>query len=361
MSLPVVPSSHVWSALAGAGLVTGEPPALRVQPPWFVRVLLGFGGWMGALFLISFVGIGFVFIMESAPAALLAGALVCVGAAFAFVAADNRDSQFLASFAFAFSLAGQGLMTWGFARLLEPDAGSIAAAVALQQAVLFVAMRNSLHRVWTAGTCAIALLVMLADWKLASLAVPLLSAPLAWIWLREFEAARWAAAWRSAGYGIAGATLLAAYSDRSFMLFALLGGPAGGTFVDITRWTALALGAAVLGGATFALLRREGVPLGSPAGRSALLITALLALASLKAPGITPALLLLVLGFANGNRLLAGLGTAALVGYLSHYYYSLQATLLEKSALLAATGAALLLARLVLGRTWAHSPEASDA
>ena len=361
MSLPIIPSPQVWSALAGAGLVTGEPPAHRGQPPWFVRVLLGFGGWMGALFLIGFVGVGFVFIMDSAPAALLAGALVCAGAGVAFAAAEDRDSPFLASFAFAFSLAGQGLMAWGFAGLLEPNIGVCAAALALQQAVLFVAMRSALHRVWTAASCAFALLVMLADWKLASLAVPLLSAPLAWIWLRELEAARWAASWRAAGYGIAASTVLAACSEPGFTLFALLGGPASDTFVQATRWTGLALGAAVLVGATLALLRRERVAPGSPAGRSALLITAILALASLKAPGITPALLLLVLGFANGNRLLAGAGIAALVGYLSHFYYSLHATLLDKSALLAATGATLLLARLVLGRNWPRAAEASDA
>jgi uncharacterized membrane protein len=67
-----------------------------------------------------------------------------------------------------------------------------------------------------------------------------------------------------------------------------------------------------------------------------------------------------VLGYANANRVLAGFGILALIGYLSYYYYSLQATLLEKSALLAAAGIALLLARCALLRAW-PAQEAGDA
>jgi uncharacterized membrane protein len=56
--------------------------------------------------------------------------------------------------------------------------------------------------------------------------------------------------------------------------------------------------------------------------------------------------------FANGNRVLAGLGILALLGYLSHYYYALYATLLAKSALLAGAGLVLLAARFALRRWW---------
>jgi len=97
------------------------------------------------------------------------------------------------------------------------------------------------------------------------------------------------------------------------------------------------------------------VPLESAQGRIALAGALILALATLKAPGIGPAAALLVIGFANGNRILAGLGIIAMLGYLSHYYYSLQITLLEKSAVLAATGVALLAARLALLRYWPAS------
>jgi uncharacterized membrane protein len=73
--------------------------------------------------------------------------------------------------------------------------------------------------------------------------------------------------------------------------------------------------------------------------------------ASFKAPGIAGGLMIALLGFANGNRVLLGLGIAALLLYVSSYYYLLDATLLAKSGVLAATAAVLLVARwLVLGR-----------
>jgi uncharacterized membrane protein len=58
--------------------------------------------------------------------------------------------------------------------------------------------------------------------------------------------------------------------------------------------------------------------------------------------------MIVLLGFANANRVLAGLGIASLLVYVSSYYYLLDVTLLAKSAVLAATGAALLGARWIV-------------
>src|SRR5262249_12346056 len=117
----------------------------------------------------------------------------------------------------------------------------------------------------------------------------------------------------------------------------------------------------VLVGAVIALIRREGLELGSGQGRVGLAAALILGLASFKAPGVAPAAAILVVGYANGNRVLAGLGIAALVGYLSHYYYSMQSTLLVKSGLLAAAGIALLAARFALHHWWPEKGEASHA
>jgi uncharacterized membrane protein len=100
------------------------------------------------------------------------------------------------------------------------------------------------------------------------------------------------------------------------------------------------------------LLRREQLVLNSGAGMVALTAAAVIALALLKVPGVGPAVAILLVGYANGNRVLAGLGIAALVGYLSHYYYALDATLLEKSAFMGCTGVVLLVTRLALHRWW---------
>jgi uncharacterized membrane protein len=90
---------------------------------------------------------------------------------------------------------------------------------------------------------------------------------------------------------------------------------------------------------------------------------ALFGLLALPAPGLASAMLVLLLGFAAGSRLLAALGILALLGFVGHYYYSLHATLLEKSGLLALTGLVLLAAYAALRRFLPAEPagETADA
>ena len=91
----------------------------------------------------------------------------------------------------------------------------------------------------------------------------------------------------------------------------------------------------------------------------ALLVTVAVTAVSLEASGIATGLLVILLGYSNGNRVLVGLGIAALLFYSSAYYYTLQTTLLIKSGVLAATGAMLLLARWVVLK-WVFAPEESS-
>ena len=74
----------------------------------------------------------------------------------------------------------------------------------------------------------------------------------------------------------------------------------------------------------------------------------LLAGLGFKAPGLVESVLLVILGYMHGNRVLVGLGVLALGGFLSHYYYQMNDTLLQKSILLAVTGGALVLARVAV-------------
>jgi len=61
---------------------------------------------------------------------------------------------------------------------------------------------------------------------------------------------------------------------------------------------------------------------------------------------------LLLLARALRNLPLQGLGVLFLLLWLSSWYYTLSATLLEKSLLMIATGAALAGLRLLLLRAW---------
>jgi uncharacterized membrane protein len=66
------------------------------------------------------------------------------------------------------------------------------------------------------------------------------------------------------------------------------------------------------------------------------------------AHGLAPAALILIIGFAGGNRILFGLGLLALASFISHYYYQMHETLLVKSLILGQIGILLLAGRWVL-------------
>lgn len=342
----------LWEQLRAARLVEGDvPPPGEARSPWFVRVVLGFAGWIGAMFLLSFVGIALVAVVKSAALSLAVGAGACFAAAAVFRAARG---DFAAQFGFAISLAGQALMGFGLSELLGARSlGAIAACMAPVQATLFALVPSYGHRIWCAFTAAHAAGLALGEAGLQPFVPAIVTGAFAAVWLREFEAAQRASLVRAAGYGLAAAALVVAVlQGGSWLRFAAHLGLHGAGPGPLLGWLGAAASGAVLLAAVLALLRREGVPAASGPGRFALVAAALVALASLKAPGLGPAVAILVVGYANGNRVLAGLGIAALVGYLSHYYYSLEATLLEKSALLASAGVAMLLARLVLHKWW---------
>ncbi|PSJ38412.1 DUF4401 domain-containing protein [Allosphingosinicella deserti] len=348
-------AADLWGRLRAEGLVEGEiPVADRPASPWFVRVMLGIAGWIGAFFLILFVGAAFEFIMKSPAFAVGAGAACCAGAFALFRGFDGND--FAEQFGLAVSLAGQILMIIGLADYLEPEQGPFYFLVAALQVVLAVAVPNFIHRVLAASGAAIALALGINQLGLPGLSAPLLAAGLAWIWL---EPRRWAAKgrlWRPIGYGLVLGLLLI----ETFRL------------VGAARWFGLAdhapgwirlhgplIGrcaiAALLVWVAIAETKREGF---APTSRVALVAggaALLFGLLALGAPGLGSALLILLLGFAAGNRILLAVGILSLLGFVAHFYYSLHLTLLEKSGLLAITGLCLLAAHVLLRRGVAAS------
>lgn len=351
----------LWSRLEAASLVAGEMPAPgEARVPWFVRLMLGVAGWIGALFLLGFVGALLAFVVRNAGSAVLVGAGACAGAVMIFRAAPRSD--FFAQFGLAASLAGQLLLVYGFAQWMPRSVNGLALVVALVQGLLLFLVPNFLHRVLSAWALALALLWMLVDAGFYAFAPAAITAAVVAVWLHEFDAGRHGALLRAAGYGLAFAALQTTVMHGAlwglWMASFGRGQAQAGTAI---QWLGHAASAAVLLWAVLKLLRREGLPLDSGQGRVALAGALILGAASLKAPGVGPTVAILVVGFANGNRVLAGLGIVALLGYLSHFYYSLSATLLVKSGVLVATGFALLAARLAMRHWWPQEQQKEQA
>jgi uncharacterized membrane protein len=356
-----VSAQDIWDRLAAERLVEGERPEPGpARSPWYVRVMLGIAGWIGALFLLGFVGSAFFFVIQEARAALVVGAVCCAGAFALYRALRGRD--FADQFALALSLAGQVLLIVGLADILNPSGPAFYLAIAAVQAVLALAIPNFLHRVLASAGAAVALAFAVAQLSLHGLAAPLLSAGLAWVWIEPGRWARSGRLWRPIGYGLVLALLLV----ETFRLFGVtqwfgLGGEAAGWMQVHGPLVGRGLTAALLVLVAVMLTLREGRPATSRVTLAVAAGAVLLGLFSLGAPGLASALLILLLGFAAGNRLLMALGVLALFGFASHFYYSLHATLLAKSGLLAITGLCLLAAHAVILRLPSKAAEPGHA
>lgn len=344
-------AAALWERLSAEGLVEGgRPEPGRPAPPWYVRVMLGIAGWIGALFLLAFLGAAFSLLVDDSGVALFVGAALCGGAFALFRGFDGND--FAEQFGLAVSLAGQMLMIVGLSGLLGVQEGApFYLAIALMEAALALLVPNFLHRLLATCGAAVAVALAINSAELHGLSAPILCAGLALVWLEPKVWAGGGRLWRPVGYGLVLALLLV----ETFRLFDA--GTLFGVVAAPSRWVAIngpligrALGAAVLLWVAIALVRREGVAPASPIGLTAGAAALVLGLASLAAPGLASALLILLLGFAVGNRLLVALGILSLLGFVTHFYYSLHATLLEKSGILAMTGLCLLAIWFALGR-----------
>lgn len=352
--------AETWARLAASGIVHGEPPATRLRSPWYVRVMQGGSGWLGALLLLGFVGGLFSVLFRNAPATLVLGAVSCGAAVLAY--RRWPDSDFTGQLAFAVSLAGQAMIGYGLWKLLGERLGIVAAVMGLVLVGLFALAPSYLHRVWTAWSAACCAWLALFDAELAPLAPGLLAAAFAWLWLSDAALARFGERAQAAGWGLALTVAeLAVVTSMLWELRRLVGVAGVPSPYAVIDWVGVGLSAVVLVTLAGWLIVREGRSPVSGTGFVALFGVAVVALLAVKAPGLAPALVLLLVGFAAGSRALAGLGILTLLATLSHYYYALHVTLLEKSLLMVAAGGMLLLAWLALRRLGPHAGEVGDA
>jgi hypothetical protein len=340
----------LWQQLCDNGLAQGELPAQETGgSPWYVRVMLGFAGWLGALFLLGFMGLGFHSLFNSAPGALTAGVVFCA-AAYGLYRIDI-DNDFVDQFGLAIGMAGQAMVMIGLFNAFNTNAPTAFLLLFVFEAALSAVIPNFLHRVITTWAALLALSFGLQRLGVYGVAPALAAAGFAMVWLSE---QRWTAAapWRPIGYGLALALVQidAALLWNVGMLFRLTGDAPAGLALYAPQIGAALTGAVFLACA-WRLLEREKITLDQRSGMFLAGAAVAVALFSFAAHGLTSALLVVLLGYAAGSRVLTGLGLFALAGFLSHYYYLMQTTLLMKSGLLLLAGAVLLAAR-ALSHLW---------
>jgi len=149
--MSTVTRAALWERLAKASLVEGTlPEAGEASSPWFIRVMLGFAGWLGALFLLGFVGAAFVALFRSASSMLVLGGCACAAAVAIYRVAPKSD--FMAQFGLAVSFAGQALILIGLADVFRSfNPTQFAVCFMLLEAVLFPAGYLDILPTWGHG------------------------------------------------------------------------------------------------------------------------------------------------------------------------------------------------------------------
>lgn len=352
-------TKQLWDTLTQAGVVQGlVPEAGRLESPWYVKVLLAFSGWLAALFLLGFIGVGFQFIIKSSAASFFTGGAMIFGA-FALLRAPKNE--FFEHLSLAISLAGQALIILSIFKIFKGDNETTWMLIAFLQVILAIIMPNFVHRVYSTFIAAFAFSTALTIWGAPYIFSGIVMLLACWFWINEFRFPQHMSKMRAIGYGL----VLALIQLKGSGLFSTVTMGWYTTRNQAAVWVQPWMGEVLAGAVTlyivWQLLNRSGHFVSRNLSIMAILGTLLLCAASMKAQGITVGIVVILLGFAGSNRVLLGLGITSFLFYISAYYYLLDATLLAKSQTLFIVGLILLTLRWIMVPIISRDQEAKHA
>lgn len=322
------------------------------EAPVLVRLFTAIGTWIGAAMIATIFAA--LEIYEVVPLAMVLAVALFVGAVWLSRRAwQGGRSLALTQLIWAMAIGGHGLIGGVF---VELDVGEV--AMGLTWTLLNVAM-VFLVRVPSFAIASAVCAVGFATWLSASLALPVYPlwvalpaaavATAAWLAESRFVAAigrSWSALAYGLPIGVAGSLSVLGLDDDSGMA-------ANGIGATIATLILLALIGVVLWQA-----KREQDDRGGRIEARALAIGSIAVLAVLAArhvPGVSLALLWLLLAHLRRSVALQTIASIQLAGFLFFFYYQLETSLLIKSLWVVSTGAVLLLGATLL------RPRALDA
>ena len=342
--------TKLLTTLRQAGLLTQDIPSIKemtTPTPWFVQALHALSGWLASIFFLLMLGSMFSRLFDTPPALLAIGIVLIV---LAFLILRNPSKTlFLEHGALAISLAGQALISFAFFQWGRPHTLTYPfpwLALVMMEGVLLIIIPHYLHRLVSALAAGLALIHAAGLLGIGTIATPLILGLTVWVWHHEFRPPDTIMFKQAAGYGLSLALFWSVSTHFGTEIFPFDHFSRSHFGLDYLGVTALLNGTIMLYTA-YALTRN--INQNSTLSPVALLLFLLpVALLSVWMHGLSVALTLLIVGFARGNRILQGLSLAALLWIVGRFYYTLHTTLLVKSALLIATGAALLITYAVL-------------
>lgn len=328
-----------------------DPAAVPTLPDstWYINFLLGIMGWIGGVLIVGSFAVAIGGFLREKVVMLVFAVLFITAAWFCY--RKLNKSVFMTQFALAASMAGQFLFL--FSILENRNGREVALYLACLQIALVCVMPNFLHRflstcfaviaIWFAASSRQDFLPSLAEapvWLLVAVA-------LGFVLLAARESAWMAAGKRALAEPVMlalGVTLLVTGAPQIAML---------GKVAVAPSFLLAGLFAAVLVGWVFWQTRAQPVQF----RLAAALAVALVAMACWRAPGVIAGVLVMLVAFSRGRRVLMCAAMLATTAYLCELYYQLGQTLAEKSLALALTGALLLLVRWAVKKFWPPTPQ----
>jgi hypothetical protein len=343
----VLPEDSAARDRARAALATLEASGV----PWYLRLLTGIGAWAGGGFMLSFtLGMmaAILGVNNFEGIAIIIGVIVMAAAMMLRrnVTGDGVGPQFLRQLALVACFTGQMLFIGGVGSVTKSvEAPAIAALIAA--AVLIAVYPDRVVRFSSAALAAGALLTLLREIPYCAdvMALLLVGAVmyLGRIASREGTDDR-AEIVEPVMYGLAIALFALLIVSTAVRIF-------GVSPSDIKEVRAVLTGMPTAFGFVLALLwltasifSEHGTQPSAPDALLAFVAIIAIGWITQSTPAITATMLMLTLGFDRRARALIGLSILFFLMFGTAYYYGLQLTLLQKSGILAASGAFCLMA-----------------
>jgi hypothetical protein len=335
----------------------------RADMPWYLRIIVGIGAWLAAIFFFGFA-LQLLGWQEEHRTSFGIIGVGCLAVA-AFLG-RQKLGVFIGQCMLAVSFAAQVMIYYGFVNEhFHPLATAMVFSIVLA-AILYIAFPNFLSRI---ATCLVALQLTLL-WIYTGDGEPFsgllrdesnLFPFLLFYWAFHLAAICWCflrprGSIFLAPLGYALVASLAAWQTESLLNVWSRSTEIGlavpimeffGTYFQGVLTALTLFGVAVWSVGGLSALR-ERIPLFTG------LAVALATLVWLGSGGMLLAMLFLLIGFALQNRPVLGIGLISFPVFLTYYYYNLHLDLLAKSGVLIGSGIVLLALRSVLKR-WAFA------
>jgi hypothetical protein len=309
--------------------------AEKMSVPWFIHILVGISAWLAVIPLLWFLFL--IQLTDTATSAVVVGSIFIVGTMF-FKFFYQEDTFFLDQFALALNLTGQLLFIGGL--IVQTEIWIAVLAISMLEFCLFSFYQSSIIRFTAVLIFIASLTILLNEWHFhqgVNLIIVAIATGSIWCWLGESQHQNseiMGELYSPLGYGLVVALFI--------MLL-----PA--TFlVEIPEipsitwaWSTLGLIMLLLS-LEYTLLHNHNLTLTSANSMILLGGTVVIGLWFYQTPGIIATVIVMVLGFQRGNRVLMGSAVVFFTIFLVAYYYYLELNLLMKSITLTSSGLALL-------------------